>query len=221
VFFVWEHEGDYAYSDLAAVTRLCVDGDRVMGIACRVRPPCEEKDRVELLMYMLNRVEVSTAPPQLDVRDHVSSASCASLRARLEELNAATARLDHARVAAIVVDLRPCLLESPLSRLAVDIAPLEGWAAKRRAFGGEPAAATEAIDALRRALDDMDEDLYPKTRARMCQWLAEAYAPRRRGRSRARQPRLRGRGTARRRGQLGARLSLPARGSRGESPARA
>jgi hypothetical protein len=38
VFFVWEHEGDYAYSDLAAVTRLRVDGDRVMGIACRVRP---------------------------------------------------------------------------------------------------------------------------------------------------------------------------------------
>jgi hypothetical protein len=178
VFFVWEHEGDYASSDVAAVTRLRVEGDRVMGMACRVRPPRGEQDRAELLMYLLNRAEVSAAPPRPDVRDHAGAAACASLRAQLEGLDAGTARGDHASVAAIVAALGPCLLEAPLSRLAVDVATLAGWAAKRRAFEGEPAATTEAIDALRRALDDTDEDVYPETRARASQWLAEAYARR-------------------------------------------
>lgn len=174
-FFIWEHNDDYANSDAVAVVRLHTDGSWLMGIACRVRPPCEENDRNDLLFYMLNQIEQSDTDPQPDVSDPPYDAQ---LRSALEALDDAFTRNNHMRALEIAASLKPYLLQAPLSRLAMDLALVEGWAAKRRAFDGDPEAASQSIDLLRKALDDMDEDVYPEIRSRGMQWLAEAYAKR-------------------------------------------
>lgn len=175
-YFTWQHEGDYAASDMTAVVRLQVDEDRIVGAACLVRPPCAEADRNELLLYMLNQVALTDAAPQLDVAGHPSVLPSGEFRAILEQLDAAMERHDQDAIAPLIESIKPEAAASPLSELALDVAALEGWAAKRRAYAGDHSAASEAIDLLRRALDLMDADAAPRGRGRACQWLAESYA---------------------------------------------
>lgn len=173
-FFVWQQRGDHACSDETSIVRLRVEGTWLLGIVCRVRPPCGEQDRNELVGYVLNQVQLTEEDPQPDVTD---PARDARVQRELPVLNAALAQADHATIVRIVEALDPVLMQGPLSRLAVDVNLLEG-AAKRRAFEGDAGAPAQAIESLRRALDNVDADVYPETRRRGLRWLAEAYAKR-------------------------------------------
>jgi hypothetical protein len=178
-YLEWVNEGDHACSDQSAAALLRADGDFILGIACRIRPPCSEDDRHQLLFHLLNQVQLTDAMPQPDVHEFEDDErSRAVFKTQLERLDEAM-RLDRQDdVAAVIAELAPRALASPLSSLAVDLAAAEGWVAKRRAFDGDPAAATAAIDLLRRILDDISGDIYPESRRRAMQWLAEAYAKR-------------------------------------------
>lgn len=178
-YLEWENAGDHACSDQSAVALLRADGDYILGIACRVRPPCPDDDRHQLLFHLLNHVRLADGMPQTDVGELADDEpSRAQFKTQLERLDEAM-RLDRQDdVAELIEELEPRALAAPLSSLAVDLAATAGWVAKRRAFDGDTAAADTAIDLLRRALDDLAGDLYPESRGRALQWLAQAYAKR-------------------------------------------
>jgi hypothetical protein len=178
-YLEWANEGDHACSDQSAVALLRPDGDYILGIACRVRPPCPEDDRHQLLFHLLNHVRLTDAMPSTDVHElEDDERSAAAFKAQLARLDEAMQLDRQDDVAGLIAELEPRALASPLSSLAVDLAAAEGWVAKRRAFDGDEAAAHTAIELLRRALDDLAADIYPESRRRALQWLAEAYAKR-------------------------------------------
>jgi hypothetical protein len=178
-FFVCRGTDSHAYPDFTAVLRMRIDDDLLVGMACRVRPPCSREDAKALLEWMGTDIEEWFEEPVPAVDDPTRSAEghdrVGPLLQRLDEAEAAG---DQERAATIVDALRPDLARAPLSRFALGIHLTEGWIEKRRAFSGDSRAASRAIDVLRRAIDTIDSRMDADLICAAAQWLAEAYSVR-------------------------------------------
>jgi hypothetical protein len=178
-FFVCRGTDSHAYPDFTAVLRMRIDDDLLVGMACRVRPPCSSEDAKGLLEWMGTDIEEWFEEPLPAVDDPTRSAEEHDrLGPLLQSLDEAEAAGDQERAATIVDSLRPDLARAPLSRFALGIHLTEGWIEKRRAFSGDSSAASRAIDGLRRAIDTIDSRIDADLICAAAQWLAEAYSVR-------------------------------------------
>jgi hypothetical protein len=177
VFFVCRGTDSHAYPDFSAVLRMRVDDDLLVGMACRVRPPCSNEDANALLNWMGTAIEEWSEEPVPAVTDPTrSAAEHDRVGPLLKSLDEAEAAGDQERAATIVAALQPELVRAPLSRFALGIHVTEGWIEKRRAFSGEVGAASRAIDVLERVIDSIDSRADADLICAAAQWLAEAYS---------------------------------------------
>jgi hypothetical protein len=166
----------HAYPDGTLVLRLRVDDDRLIGIACRTRPPCSEEDTRDLVTWLASAVEERSDDPAPAVVDPSRSADHRPIvDPALRELDEAQERDDHEGAASALARLEPFLLEAPLSRFALNLHLAEGWVQKRRAFAGDADAATRAIDAFRDVMGSIDPRHRDLLRLASL-WLGQVYA---------------------------------------------
>src|SRR5262249_34869207 len=146
----------YAHPDFTAVLRMRLDGDRLTGMVCRARPQCSQEDAAELLDWIGLAAEESFEEPRPAISEIPKDVS-----PLLKELDDAGVHDDHERAAKLIEELRPYLVGAPLSRFALNVHVTEGWVHKRRAFSGDEAAATRAIDVLRSTSSSIDARRHP------------------------------------------------------------
>jgi hypothetical protein len=178
-FFVCTGRGNHAYSDFTAIIRIRIDERLLVGMSCRVRPPCSEQDAQQLLQWMGSAIEEWFEQPVPATSDPSHSAEQEPILAPyLKQLDDAAEIDDHMRAAQIIDVLRPYLVQAPLSRFALNLHATEGWVDKRRAFSQEPAAASRAIETLRSVMDSIDEATHPDLVRVASLWLAQSYSKR-------------------------------------------
>jgi hypothetical protein len=181
-----EHQGNWllacrtlashAYPDCTVVLRLRIDGDLLLGIACRTRPPCSEADTRDLVTWLASAVEERSDDPVPEVVDPSRSAEHRPVVApALLELDDAQEHDDQERAARALDTLQPFLVQAPLSRFTLNIHLAEGWVHKRRAFDGDPDAATRAIDAFRTVMGSIDARHRDLLRLASL-WLGQVYS---------------------------------------------
>lgn len=168
--------GSHAYPDSTLVLRLRLDGDLLVGIACRTRPPCTEEDTRDLITWLASAIEERTDDPIPAALDPSRSAEHrAFVDPALRELDDAQEHDDYERASRALVTLGPFLIHAPLSRFALNLHLAQGWIQKRRAFEGEPGAATRAIDAFRDVMISIDARHRDLLRL-ASRWLGQAYS---------------------------------------------
>jgi hypothetical protein len=178
-FFVCRGTDSHAYPDFTAVLRMRIDGDLLVGMVCRVRPPCSKEEAKALFDWMGTAIEEWSEEPAPAVDDPTRCApELDRVGSLLKNLDEAEAAGDEESAATLVAALQPELVRAPLSRFALGIHVTEGWIEKRRAFSGDRGAASRAIDVLRRVIDSMDARADADLICAAVQWLAEAYSSR-------------------------------------------
>jgi hypothetical protein len=178
-FFVCRGTDSHAYPDFTAVLRMRIDDDLLVGMVCRVRPPCSKEEAKALFDWMGTAIEEWSEEPAPAVDDPTRCApELDRVGSLLKNLDEAEAAGDEESAATLVAALQPELVRAPLSRFALGIHVTEGWIEKRRAFSGDRGAASRAIDVLRRVIDSMDARADADLICAAVQWLAEAYSSR-------------------------------------------
>jgi hypothetical protein len=178
-FFVCRGTDSHAYPDFTAVLRMRIDDDLLVGMVCRVRPPCSKEEAKALFDWMGTAIEEWSEEPAAAVDDPTRCApELDRVGSLLKNLDEAEAAGDEESAATLVAALQPELVRAPLSRFALGIHVTEGWIEKRRAFSGDRGAASRAIDVLRRVIDSMDARADADLICAAVQWLAEAYSSR-------------------------------------------
>jgi tetratricopeptide (TPR) repeat protein len=178
VLFVCAWSGDFAKSDQTLAVRLRVDGDYLIGIVCRMRPPIAGGAATALLEQMHAAPLTAEAPAAQPLDPAHDERFRPQLDPYLRALDEAMEHNDIAYALDTIETLRPTLTLAPLSRFALNIHISEGWAHMRSAFAGEAQAAGRAIELVRRTLDNIEPAEQPDLYRAGAMWLAEAYSKR-------------------------------------------
>ncbi len=176
--FVCTWSGDFAKSDQTLAVRLCVDGDFLIGIACRMRPQMESGAAAALLERLRAAQRSYDAPEWERLDPDRDERFQPQLEPYLRMLDEAMEHDDYLRAQDAIEAVWPALALAPMSAFALRIHIAEGWAQMRSAFAGVAAGCARAIDVLRKTLDNIEPGAHPQLYRAASTWLAEAYAKR-------------------------------------------
>jgi tetratricopeptide (TPR) repeat protein len=176
--FVCNWTGDFAKSDQTLAVRMRVDGCFLVGIACRMRPPLEG-GAAGALLERLHAAGIAHEAPEWYPLDPTRDARFGpQIEPYVRGIEQAMTHDDYVEVLQLAEALRPALELSPMSRFALHVHAVEGWAHMRSAFAGVAAGSSRAIEQLRRTLDNFEPAQHPDLYRAAASWLADAYARR-------------------------------------------